>query len=472
VAAVQHDSREAQTLAWHLLDSLPRNALAPHGPALVRQLVSNTDKHVLVSTLTKLDPSADPDVRAALWDALDSEYWTVRHNALEALEKQPAVTLAVHVPAVLRGVMTIEDVEAPDEEEYPDGDYLDHLRLQAISLLERVDKWEMAQHMQTLLRALGNTDIPLSARAVAMHVLYLLPVAAVAPHAQLLLQALRQPDEDDAFYAEQIRDRAGDILLDLEEPCLAAMVPGLLAAAADDVAFDVATLVLSKLPSATLTEHVSTVLHVLLFRSYMPGQAGIEVLRRVDPTALAEHTSAMQGPLRHAAVRVRRNALAVLGAFPSHSISAHTEALRTLLSDTNPTVSKLAVELLGRLPIQGLADDLTSLLEKLGFAGHRAAVLSVLGKLSAPGSAAAQPVAMRLLHDPDPAVRASAIGTLARLDPSALQENTGLLLTALGDSDAQVRASAMEVLVHLPAAALAEHVPTCLQGIRDPAWSV
>jgi HEAT repeat protein len=187
----------------------------------------------------------------------------------------------------------------------------------------------------------------------------------------------------------------------------------------------------------------------------------------VDPSALAAHTSALQEPLRHSDVNVRRNALTLLGAFPSDSIAEHTDALRTLLADSDPTVSKLAVELLAQLQFEGLADALSTLLELPEYAWHRLVLLPVLGTMSAAGSAAPAPAVLRLMHDPDPAVRASAIATLARLDLSALQENVGLLLTTLGDNNTKVRERAMQVLVHLPAAALAEHVPVVLHALKD-----
>jgi hypothetical protein len=194
------------------------------------------------------------------------------------------------------------------------------------------------------------------------------------------------------------------------------------------------------------------------------------VLQQVGPSALAAHTSALQQPLRHNNGNVRRNALTLLGAFPSDSIAAHTDALRSLLSDPDPLVSKLALELLAQLPIPALADEQTALLEEPGFTGHRPALVSMLGQLS--GLAAPSPAALRLLHDADPAVRASAIGTLARLNPSAIQEHAGLLLTALGDSDARVRTSAMEVFAHFPAGALAEHVPVLLPRLNEFDWKV
>jgi hypothetical protein len=472
VAVVQDGSREAQALAWHLLDLLPPQALAPHAPALVRQVVHNKDSEALVSVLAKLDLSADREVRAALWEALQSDCWAVRHNALAALEKQPAEALAVHVPALLRGLLSIGDLERDDDEARHEH-CLHRLRSRAMMLLQRV-KWELAERMQPPLQTLRDRGTPVLVREVAMEVIRLLPPAALAPHVQLLLQALRQPDEGNNYSAMRTRELAADVLLELEAPALVAIVPDLLSAAVvDDVAGDAATFVLSMLPPAMLAEHVSAILPALLFRSCAPGRDGMLIMQHMGLVALEPHAAVFHGPLRHADGNVRRNALALLGAFPSHSIAARSEALRTLLWDSDTVVSKLAAGLLSsQLQIRGLADELTTLLEKPGYAGHRAGVLSALGTLSSPGSAAPPPAAMRLLHDSDPAVRASAIGTLSRLDPAALREHTGLLLTALRDSDARVRATAMEVFVRLPAAALAQYVPTCLQGLHDQTWRV
>jgi hypothetical protein len=465
VAALQTGNVQRQTLACHLLDMLPPHALAPHALALVRPLLSNTSGEV--SVLTKLDLPADPEVHAALWEALESDKLKVRSNALKALEKQPAEALPVHLLALLRCLLTFCEAEADDD----DYDDVFGLVLEGTNkLLQRVDKCELAKHTELLMSALGDTRTDEFARHMAMGVVWSLPPAALAPHAQLLLQLLRQPDEGQNCSAEVTRSLAADILLKLELPVLSAMMPQVLAAAAADEVCSGATLLLSKLPPATLAEHATTVLRALLHRSCEPGKDGIEVLRQVDPAALASHTSAMQDALRHNDVNVRRNALLLLGASPSHSIAVHTEALRSLLWDADPLVSKLAVEFLVQLPNQGLPDELSALLENPGYNGHRVGLLPVLSQLS--GSARPPPAAVRLLDDPDPDVRASAIGTLAMLDPSVLQENTGLLLTALGDTDAEVRETAMEVFGQLPAAALAEHVPACLHVLKNLKWGV
>jgi HEAT repeat protein len=462
VAAVQDDSCEVQAFAWQLLDLLPPNALAPHTTALVRQLVSKED--ALVSVLTKLELSAGPEVRAALWKALEPDCWTVRHNALQTLEKQPDKGLAVHVPALLRSLLSIWQLEADDDE------HIASLHDQTIELLDRVDKWERAKHMQPLLDVLRDTGTRTNVRQTALEVIYRLPPAAVAPHAQLLLQALRQPDEGDHCTVLCVRELAAQALLELEVPVLEALAPALLAAAADDVACDGAVLVLSKLPPAMLAEQIPAVLRSLVVRSPVLGEDGIRGLGRVDPATLAAHASELHAPLCHTDATVRRNALVLLGEFPLQSIAVHAEALRKLLSDPDPLIGKMAVELLGRVPIPNLADELTGLLDQPEYAAVRAGVLLVLGELA--GSAAPLPAAVRLLHDPDPAVRASALRTLARLDSSALQEHAGLLLTALGDSEVEVRTAAMEVFVQLPAATLTQHVQACLQGLQDASWEL
>jgi hypothetical protein len=486
-AAVQNGNFEAQARAWRpaaeqspqelacrLLDLLPPHALAPHALALVRQLLSiDSLNGALVSVLTKLDLSADPDVRAVLWEALESNLWRVRSNALDVLEKQPDGALPVHVSALLRGLLNIGDLALNEYEDLHEDDR-GMMRSRAISLLKRVDKCELAEHMQPLVDALADTDTPMLMREVALEVLSLMPSAAVAPHAQLLLRAMRQPEEGAGCVAMQIRERARDALCELEVLALVTILDDLLAAVADEMGCEGepcgAATVLSKLPPAMLAEHVQTVLRALLVRSDWPGEAGAELLRKVDPSVLAAHTTELEESLRDNDVNVRCNAMDLLANFPSNAIAAHTEALLSLLSDSDPLVSKLAAELLAKLESGGLADELSTLLEKPEYAGHRVALLPALATVS--GTAAPAPAAMRLLHDPDPAVRASAIGTLARLDPSALQENTGLLLTALKDSDDKVRVSAMKVCANLPAAALAQHVPTCLRWLKAPSFSL
>jgi HEAT repeat protein len=341
-------------------------------------------------------------------------------------------------------------------------------------LLERVDTSELAKHIELVLPVLRDAHATVTARMLAMQVVNMLSSAAVAPHAQLVLQSLWEPNEGPVQGPEsdaaQLREEAAMTLRSPPLPVLAPHIPELLDAIKDNVASDSAMYVLSGLPPAILMEHIPAVLHALLLRPRLPCDDGVDVLRRVGPSALAFHISALQEPLRHADRKVRRNALALLAEFSPYSLWLHAKTLRTLLSDPDRRIKKMSVELLGQLPTQGLADELSTLLGEPEHAGVRAGMLPVLGKLS--GSAAPPPAAMRLLHDRDPAVRASAIGTLARLDPKALQEHAGLLLTALGDSDARVRTSAMEVFAHFSAAALAEHVPALLRGLKDPRISV
>jgi HEAT repeat protein len=470
VAALQTGNLQAQALACQLLHMLPPNALAPHAPALARHLASNTDREAgeaLVSMLTKLDLSADPDVRPALRAALESDRSRVRENALEVLEKQSAEALAAHVPALFRCLLTIWGSKPDDDD---DDDDMIPLLEAVQSLFKRVDPWELAKHTDLFIKALCDIGTDVYVRELAMDVVCLLPAAALAPHAQLLLQALRQPDGGEHCSAWGMRFRAAEALLKLELPLLSAMMPEVLAAAADGGVCDGATNFLSQLPPAMLAQHIPAVLRALVYRSCASEEEGMKVLRRVDPCTLAAHTAAMREPLRHNDIDVRRNALTLLGAFPSHPIAEHAEDVRTLLLDSDPLVSKLAAEVLAKLPTKGLADELSTLLERPEYAGHRAGWLPVLATLS--GSAAPSPAVLRLLHDADPAVRASAVATLARLDQSALQEHVGLLLTALGDSDAKVRKAAMEAFIHLPVAALAEHVLQCLPRLKDPAWEV
>jgi hypothetical protein len=62
VAAFQVYHFELRELACQLLDTLPPHTLAPHAPALARQLLSSDVRSELVSTLARLDLSADPDI--------------------------------------------------------------------------------------------------------------------------------------------------------------------------------------------------------------------------------------------------------------------------------------------------------------------------------------------------------------------------------------------------------------------------
>jgi hypothetical protein len=86
VAALQNGDFEAQALAYDLLGLLPPHALAPYAPTLLRQLVTSEANAASISVLSKLDLSANPETQAALWEALLSDSWTVRHNAISDRE--------------------------------------------------------------------------------------------------------------------------------------------------------------------------------------------------------------------------------------------------------------------------------------------------------------------------------------------------------------------------------------------------
>lgn len=137
---------------------------------------------------------------------------------------------------------------------------------------QRVDRWELAKHTELLTKTLRDTRTRMVVRPMAMKVLCLLPPAALAPHAQLLLQALRQPNEDDEYAATHVRGLALSEIVELEVPVLAAMARDVVAAAADGVSG--AMLVLSKLPPETLAEHIRAVLRALLHWSW-PGEEGL-----------------------------------------------------------------------------------------------------------------------------------------------------------------------------------------------------
>jgi HEAT repeat protein len=91
----------------------------------------------------------------------------------------------------------------------------------------------------------------------------------------------------------------------------------------------------------------------------------------------------------------------------------------------------------------GLAGEMVSLLaERLSTAEHagRVAVATVLGRV---GRAEDEELIVHLLKDPDPQVRRSAVGALARLEPGAASEPLRL---ALADESALVRLAAASAL--------------------------
>jgi hypothetical protein len=63
MAAAQSGDPDIPNIALLLISRLPQDALAPHAPALVRQLGLSASGY-LIPVLAKLDLCADPEVRA------------------------------------------------------------------------------------------------------------------------------------------------------------------------------------------------------------------------------------------------------------------------------------------------------------------------------------------------------------------------------------------------------------------------
>jgi hypothetical protein len=118
-------------------------------------------------------------------------------------------------------LLTIWELEAKNECGNEDPEQLSLLRAAALTRLERVDPCELAKHTDLLINTLGDKGRLIRVREAAMDVLHLLPAAALAPYTQLLLQALRQPDEGGGSSAMRIRMLAADVLGDPEMPILA-----------------------------------------------------------------------------------------------------------------------------------------------------------------------------------------------------------------------------------------------------------
>jgi HEAT repeat protein len=475
VAAVQSGDGDIPNIAFLLLDRLPQDALAPHAPALARRLgISSSD--YLVPALAKLDLCADPEVRAVMCEALESEDFAVRVDALRALDKQHSGALTVYTPALFQVLLTFkhlasEDVNYPMLSESPG----EEMRWLAFELLTRVEPSELAEHVQPAFQALGDTDGPVALREMAMNAVTLLSPSAVAPHAQLVLQTMREPyNEDTAAYKPgpdigmRMRDIASDVLTNLEVPVLAGLVPELLAAL-DEKAWDEALFVLSNLPLAMLSHYIRPMLRTLIYRSEMAHtDTGQLILERMDPSALATHTDEFQEALLHTEDQIRYNALKFLKTFPLELIAAHATTLRDMLADPDMFVQKRAVKLLARLPGPALADGLATLPAQPKV---RAGLLQALGQLPASAMVAPPPEAVQMLQDEDASLRGSAIEALDRLDPSALMEDV-LVRMARDDSDGDVRSCAMRALGKLPAARLAEHVPALLKGLENSRYAV
>jgi HEAT repeat protein len=412
-------------------------------------------------------------VKAALCEALASVDFEVKVYSLKALDTQHSGRLAVYAPALLQVLLTFENLASEDTY---DTKYIsrpeEEMRDLALKLLKRVDPSELVEHMQPVFDAQGYMDGPLTLREMAMHAVSLLPPSAVAPHAQLVLQRMKEHDdwdmkeaEEDAEIGMRMRDAACDVLSRLEVPVLARLLPELLTTLEDSTARSYALFVLGQLPPAMLCEHIPAVLGAH-FNNWCLEEEGARllILEEMDASALAAHTGEFQEALRHTDEYIRHRALLVLAKFPLASIAVHAATLRDLLADPDSLgIQALAVELLARLPEPALADGLATLPAQPEV---RAGLLQALSKLPASASAAPPPAAVQMLQDTDASVRASAIAALKRLDPSALEEGV-LLRMALGDSDRYVRGCAMRALGNFPATVLVQHVPKLLQALED-----
>jgi hypothetical protein len=337
-------------------------------------------------------------------EALESDDFEVRVDALRALEKQQAGDLAAYAPALLQVLLTFEklaseDVDYPDPEERPE----EKMRKRAFKLLRRVDPSELVEHMKPVFAALSDSDGPVTVREMGMKAVSLLPPAAVAPHAQLVMHRMREPDDEQMRYHEEdceigprMRETASKVLSRLELPVLAGLLPELLAALEDDFLCDDALRVLSKPPPAMLPDHIRAVVCALCYGCkllYSQQDAGLRILGQMVRAALAAHTDVLEEALCHSISRIQISALHALQKFPRASIAVHAATLRDMLAVPDcSSIQALAVELLTGLPGRALADRLATLpAQPKVLAG----LLQALGKLPASASAALPPAAVQ-----------------------------------------------------------------------------
>jgi hypothetical protein len=313
VAAMRSEDDSIHEVASRLIDRLPQHALAPHALELARLLQTS---HSVVPVLGKLGLSADADVRAALCEALQSQHYETRVNALHALGEQPSEPLAAYVPALIQVRLSFEWLEVADE--YP-HDFApppeDKVRELAFEVLELVDPSELVEHMEPAFEALRDEDRPVTVREMAMNAVSLLPPSTVVPHKRLLLQVMSEPnggeglgedmdEEDDLDFdalesADRMRETAGQVLLGLEPPLRLSkrLVRKLLEDLEDSCACRGAVILLGKLPPAKLSDHFGALLRAFLYRcgvKYLEGEPWRLIVEQMEPSALAEHTDEFQ----------------------------------------------------------------------------------------------------------------------------------------------------------------------------------
>ena len=160
------------------------------------------------------------------------------------------------------------------------------------------------------------------------------------------------------------------------------------------------------------------------------------------------------------------DALKRRGGHPASRVAVHldrsplhlADRLRALLPDSDPVVRLWAATLLARYPdVDGLERELAALADDEDARVRKAAV-QALGLI---GDTIAGVVALRLLNDPVPFVRATALRALGKLGRDDLAEEIAALL---GDRDWWVRFAAKECLETLGP----EIWPVLLRLLDDP----
>jgi HEAT repeat protein len=160
------------------------------------------------------------------------------------------------------------------------------------------------------------------------------------------------------------------------------------------------------------------------------------------------------------------DALKRRGGHPASRVAVHldrsplhlADRLRALLPDSDPVVRLWAATLLGRYPdVDGLERELAALADDEDARVRKAAV-QALGLI---GDTIAGVVALRLLDDPVPFVRATALRALGKLGREDLAEE---IAARLGDRDWWVRFAAKECLESLGP----EIWPVLLRLLDDP----
>lgn len=142
---------------------------------------------------------------------------------------------------------------------------------------------------------------------------------------------------------------------------------------------------------------------------------------------------------------LRSPALVALGRM-GPAAAAATPTLTELLTGQGEKYTLLTVEALGRIG-PAAAPAVPKLLEMLtaAYGEMRDAIMAALGQI---GAAEAAPVLQRAAKDKTPAVRVTALQTLARLGPAARAARTDII-TTLEDPESTVRLAALQTLTAL-----------------------